>query len=143
MAGRFSRSKGQRGERAVIGALQPVVDRVYTEAGKEPPLLQRNTLQSHKGGFDVVGVEWLAIEVKNQETDHVDQWWAQTVAQAGGRTAVLFYKKNHVAWRVRIEVLMLLPQKEKRFYIKTPADIDMESFLRWFYFRLKYTLESK
>ena len=77
MSGGFSREKGKRAEREVVKLLQPVVTKVYQEAGKEIPLLERNLMQSHKGGHDIVGLEWMALEVKHHETLQISQWWEQ------------------------------------------------------------------
>src|SRR5438045_4158293 len=78
MGGLMSRNKGKRAERQVIDLLQPIVDHCYKEAGLKPLLLQRNTVQSDQGGFDIIGLEWLALEVKHQEILNVDAWWQQT-----------------------------------------------------------------
>ena len=102
MGGTMSRNKGKRGEREVINeVLQPVVNKVYSEFGVEPPLLQRNTLQSDRGGYDLVGLDWFAPEVKRQETLNISGWWAQCKAQAKpGQIPVLLYRQNHKCWKV-------------------------------------------
>lgn len=83
MAGNMSRNKGQRGEREVIQLLQPIVDKLYLEAHMDGPKLRRNLMQSQDGGFDVAGLEWLALEVKFQEIENTTGWWKQTCKQAG------------------------------------------------------------
>lgn len=83
MGGLMSRNKGQRGEREVIALLQPTVDRLYVQAGYPTPILARNLSQSREGGFDIAGLEWLAIEVKYQENENVKGWWEQACRQAG------------------------------------------------------------
>lgn len=83
MSGNMSRNKGQRGEREVIKLLQPTVSRVYVEAGFPMPELTRNLSQSREGGFDISGLDWLALEVKYQETENVKGWWEQACRQAG------------------------------------------------------------
>lgn len=83
MGGAMSRNKGQRGEREVIKLLQPTVTRCYMEKGLDVPSLERNLMQSRAGGFDIVGLEWMALEVKRQEVLNVNLWWKQTCAQAG------------------------------------------------------------
>ena len=81
--GSMARSKGQRGEREIVALLQAVVNEVYTAYNRkvistteselvqyrtlEVPLLQRNTIQSDRGGYDIVGLDWLAPEVKVPE----------------------------------------------------------------------------
>jgi hypothetical protein len=79
----MARNKGQRGEREVIAVLQPIVNRVYLKYSFEPPLLKRNLLQTREGGFDIMGLEWMALEVKYQEHENVNGWWRQTCKQAG------------------------------------------------------------
>ena len=74
MAGLMSRNKGKRGEREVVKLLQPVVNEVYESLGLEPPLLERNLMQSHKGGCDLAGLDWLALEVKYQEQQQMTSW---------------------------------------------------------------------
>lgn len=101
MSGLTSRNKGKRGEREIVHLLQPVIDEVYASSGIQIPILQRNTIQSDRGGFDIVGLDWLAIEVKHQEQNNVNGWWKQTVQQAGKKMPVLFYRRNNAAWRVR------------------------------------------
>lgn len=96
-----SRSKGIRGERQAIDLLQPIVNEEFGKLNLEPPLLQRNTLQCDKGGVDIAGLEWLALEVKNCQTFDLKGWWAQTIKQKRPtQVPVLFYKKNNVPFRV-------------------------------------------
>lgn len=94
---KFSREKGKRGEREVVHILQAVVNEVY---GEKAPRIQRNTLQSDKGGYDLVGLEDFAIEVKRHEKLNVKAWWKQTLRQAKGKFPVLFYRQNSVPWSV-------------------------------------------
>lgn len=95
---KFSREKGKRGEREVAKIIQKVVDEIY---GENAPRIQRNTLQSDKGGFDLVGLEDFAIEVKRHEKLNLKSWWRQTVKQAGeDKFPVLFYRQNNVPWNV-------------------------------------------
>ena len=95
---KFSREKGKRGEREVARIIQDVVNYVF---GENAPRIQRNTLQSDKGGFDLVGLEDFAIEVKRHEKLNVKAWWKQTVRQAGkDKIPVLFYRQNNTPWSV-------------------------------------------
>ena len=100
------RSKGIRGERLVIDWLQPIVDATVAKLGASPVLLQRNTLQSDVGGIDIVGLRWLAPEVKNCAKDTpamVEGWWQQACDQAeDGQTPVLFYKVGRRPFRIRM-----------------------------------------
>lgn len=93
MGGLRSRNKGKRGEQEVVRLLQPIVDSVYARRGLEVPRLQRNQLQSDGGGFDVVGLEWLALEIKHHTKAHVAMWWKQTISQAKkGQVPLLLWR---------------------------------------------------
>lgn len=133
----FAQSKGQRSERAVIKMLQPIVDKVYMEGGipNDTPSLERNLMQSNKGGYDIVGLEWLALEVKHQETLQVAQWWEQARRQAGdsGKVPVLIYKKNNVKWRVVMFAKLAPPCSEW-----AEVDISVDSFLVYFEARVRH-----
>lgn len=97
------RQKGQRAEREAIKLLQPVIDTVYAEVGQEPPMLERNQQQTNKGGYDIIGLPWLALEIKHQKVLKIEAWWEQTLRQAKGKQMpVLMYKQNNGKWRVRI-----------------------------------------
>ena len=95
---KFSREKGKRGEREVARIIQDVVNEVF---GENAPRIQRNTLRSDKGGFDLVGLEDFAIEVKRHEKLNVKAWWKQTLRQAGkDKIPVLFYRQNNTPWSI-------------------------------------------
>ena len=139
----MARNKGQRAERLVIGILQPVVTKVYIAAEISTiliPQLERNLMQSNKGGYDIAGLEWLALEVKHQETLNLNSWWEQTLLQSSklthkGKTKipVLFYKQNNRAWKIRMYGYLDLGSRR----VKCPADITLESFMVWFEERVK------
>jgi len=136
MGGAMSRNKGQRGERAVIALLQPILDRVAEETGTVAPELTRNLIQAHKGGDDVVGLLWLSVEVKHQETFSLPAWWEQAQRQARGRQRpVLFYRRNGTRWTVRMEVRV--PTTAKTFVV-VPADVGLDDFLAWFELRARH-----
>lgn len=138
MGGLTSMNKGKRGEREINTILNPVVNRVYSDRGLAPPILQRNTMQSHMGGYDIVGLEWLAIEVKFQETLHLAKWWEQTIGQAAdGQIPVLFYRQSRKKWRVRMRGD--LPARKRR--IKTIVDISLDDFIIYFEVMLKEVLD--
>lgn len=138
MAKNFAQCKGQRAERAVIDLLQPVVTQVYTEMGLDVPKLQRNTLQSDGGGYDIVGLDWLALEVKHQETLHINQWWSQCVEQSkGNREPVLFYKQNNVKFKVMMRGLLTTGGAQN---VRCPVEVSVESFLLYFEHKLKKEL---
>lgn len=133
-----SRSKGQRGEREVVAMLQPTIDRVYEAAGREPPQLERNLMQSRAGGYDIVGIEWLALEVKRVEVEWSNSWWEQAKRQARpGQLPVLLYRMNRRKWSVRIHGYLHVGTSEA---VKVDADVDVEAFLVWFEKMLKLHL---
>lgn len=137
MAGLMSRNKGKRAEREIVNLLQPIVDSVYSEhqtKTTEVPRLQRNTLQSDRGGFDITGIAWFAPEVKHQEQLNINVWWAQCKAQAKpGQEAVLFYRKNGTKWRVRMVARLSL---EGTRVLRCTVDISMPTFCSYFRERL-------
>ena len=129
MAGNASRNKGANAEREVINMLQPIVDKVYAGSGLKSPLLERNTLQCNKGGSDVAGLPWLALEIKRQETENLNKWWEQTVLSTQlGQYGVLIHRGNRGKWKVRMHGALL--SKDQIF--QTVVDINLDSFLVWF-----------
>jgi len=146
----MARSKGQRGEREIVALLQAVVNEVYTAYNRkvistteselvqyrtlEVPLLQRNTIQSDRGGYDIVGLDWLAPEVKRCETYQLSTWWQQCRAQAKPhQTPVLFYRRNNVPWRVRM--IGKLPIAQGRA-VRVVVDIAIGAFMLYLRERL-------
>ena len=140
MSKSFAQSKGARAERQVVQLLQPVVNRVYAAVGlpdEHTPLLMRNSLQSRNSEstphFDLIGLDWIALEVKHQETLNLSQWWAQCLRQAGtSKVPVLIYKQNNIAFRVMM--YGYLPAKERS--VKCPVVVSMDDFLVYFENRL-------
>ncbi len=140
MGGNMSRDKGQRAERAAIALLQPVVNEEYAKRGLDAPRLQRNTLQSDKGGYDISGLLWLGLEIKHQETLAIEKWWEQTVRQAkAGAEPVLMYKQNNIRFRARI--MVHVPIFRSHQHLALVSDIDLESFLIYFRARLSAELD--
>ena len=93
LVSRASRQKGQRGEREICHLLGDKLGGEY----------KRNLSQTQDGGYDVLGLEGFAVEVKFQETLSIERWWKQTVEQAGkDRVPVLFFRKSRTPWRVAI-----------------------------------------
>ena len=127
-----ARSKGQRGEREVIKRLQGLVDaaRVYNRL--PPLLLQRNTLQAHTGGDDLVGFAKFSIEVKRHEKDYDDAWWRQAVRQAGAtKIPVLFYRRNGRTWSVKVRLTICLPGC-RPFARQSDCTMSIDDFIPWF-----------
>lgn len=90
-----ARMKGQEGEREVIKLLEPIVK----ECGQG--MLFRNLDQTRSGGHDIIGLDWIAMEIKRQEVLDIDNWWKQTIRQAGeDKIPVLIYRQSRQPWRV-------------------------------------------
>lgn len=121
MTGSMSRNKGQRGEREVCHLLQPILD--VTGTGWK---LERNLTQTQSGGYDLVGVPGLAIEVKYHETITPNPWWEQCVRQAGDTLIpILIYRKSRVPWRVRMQGWLGLG-------VMGTIDVSIDDFMRFF-----------
>lgn len=136
------RAKGQRAERQIVQLLQPIVDTVYAEFGipkEKIPSIERNQNQSWKGGYDLIGLDWLAPEIKHQENLQVNAWWEQCKKQAKeNQEPTLFYKQNNVKWRVRM--FGALPCGDLK--ITCPVEVSMESYLVYFEHRLRGILKN-
>lgn len=99
------RNKGSRGEREAVLVIGGWLAPVYRAAGMIPVDLERNLMQSRQGGYDLVGIDWLALEVKRHETLSVSQWWKQTLRQAGPeQVPFLMYRQNRTPWRYRTRI---------------------------------------
>lgn len=112
------RAKGASAEREVAKLLEPT-------CGK----LKRNLEQVRSGGHDLIGIDWLAIEIKRQETLNVEAWWAQTVSQAkDGQIPVLIYRQSRKPWTVVMQGGL-----NGRYGLFYPArvSISMWDFLKW------------
>lgn len=141
-----ARAKGQRGEREVVKLLQPVVNRIYGEHGLAVVDLERNLMQSRNGGYDIVGLDWLALEVKRHEKviqSGVNGWWAQTLRQCqAGQEPVLFFRPNQLQWTVRmLGYLCIGPNGGQR--VRSTVTVDIATFMVWFELRLRYELSKK
>lgn len=149
---RMARNKGKRGERMVIDWLQPIVDEVCVQLGVKQVLLQRNTVQSDRGGSDIVGLPWLAAEVKNCESNgpaQLDKWWDQTEQQARDwstqtqmLTPVLFYTSNHRPIRVRMKGALWC-EHVHTIYGAALVDVSAEAFENYFRMRLLHEFSYK
>ena len=137
MAGNQSRNKGQSGEREIIQLLRPIINEVYQKySSLEIPMLERNQNQSNKGGYDIVGIEWLALEIKRQESLQLNTWWQQTLKQANqNQIPVLIYRQNNKPWAVMLEL-------ESEYLGAVVAQISFADFTKWFKLKLTSQLIS-
>lgn len=102
---KMARDKGKRGEREIadrfIEIMESIENKLWSKV-KHSQEVKRNTLQSDRGGFDLVGIPGLAIEIKRCETLALGSWWSQCLAQARhGLMPVLFYRQSRKPWMVR------------------------------------------
>lgn len=139
MAGRASKAKGYRGEIEVKEILEGIVSEVYGRAGIAPPELSRSP-----HGRDLVGLPWIAVEVKRVERDNpfmLSSWWNQAKEQAGlNREPVLFYRMNSRPWNIRMFGYLAGTGTSR---IRCPVDIGLEAFSAWFRIRLEDGLNLK
>lgn len=99
MGGKSSRDKGANAEREVKNLHNVWLEQQGYGAG----VVKRNVFQSMEGGYDLLGLPFLAIEVKRCETLALGTWWDQCVRQAGvDQEPVLWYRQNRKPWRVRM-----------------------------------------
>lgn len=140
--GSLSIQKGKRAERAVASLLNPILERVCLAEGVDPQRLARNLKQTRQGGYDLDGLDWIAIEIKHHKVVTLNSWWAQTMRQAGRhpdgqpivgmvqREPVLIWKKGGTSqWCVRMTGLLeIVPGRR----LRTAVDISWEAFVVWF-----------
>ncbi|MCK5613717.1 hypothetical protein KAR91_68265 [Candidatus Pacearchaeota archaeon] len=138
--GSMAKQKGKRGEREVVKIIQPIVDEVYGSFGMEPPQIFRNQNQSFQGGYDLDGLDWLAIEVKRQETLSIKKWWEQTLEQADkGQDPVLIYRQSRKKWRVMMYGWLDCGVSG----IMVPVDIGLAEFESYLRLKLAGIIESE
>lgn len=92
--GLTSKRKGAAGERELINLLQDYLG----------VRLSRNLDQARDGGWDLIGIPSLAIEVKRAAKANFSPWWMQTCEQADlkNKVPVLAYRLNNQRWRFKI-----------------------------------------
>ena len=70
-------------------------------------------MQTQEGGYDVLGLNGYAIEVKFQEKLQIEKWWKQTVEQAVDKMPVLFFRRSREDWRVVVPNNFYLRKKHR------------------------------
>lgn len=129
-------NKGKNGEREVVNLLQPYVNRVYECLGMEAPDLLRNQMQTAVGGYDIVGLPWLALEVKRQEQLSLNAWWAQvTKAAKPEQVPVVIFRQNRQKWQVLMPAWL---HTGGQGHMQIRAQCTLEDFLGWFEQRVLY-----
>lgn len=140
-----SRGKGARGEREVIDLLQAALDEVAAELGKVAPRLERNLEQVRHGGHDLVGIDFVQVEVKRVENDApglVKSWWEQAKAASAKfpldkQMPVLIHRKNNQPWKVRMFGQLPLASGQR---VCCPVDISFDAFVVWFKLKAREVL---
>lgn len=97
--GAMQRNKGRRSEQTIVNMLK--------DAGFDSAA--RNLSQTRDSGYDITGLEPLAIEIKNHKTLAVNGWWNQTVDNAiGDLVPVLIYHlPNTSKWLAKIPMSLV------------------------------------
>jgi hypothetical protein len=132
MGGKMSRDKGGRGEREVIALMQPIVDRVCDANGHARFEIRRNYTQRFAAKeYDLIGVPWMALEVKRvEEQSGLEGWWRQVIAATrDGQVSVLLYRQNNRPWKARFRTLLDTGGER---HVRATVTVDIETFLVWF-----------
>ena len=124
MNGRGRRNKGKAGEREFAKLLQEGLGIEFS----------RNLDQVRNGGYDLIGLNKLAIEIKRCENLSVGTWWKQAMSQAKeGQTPVLAYRQSRRPWTVVVptkfvtkSLVEFCEHNEKRKTMSMPLDIFIE-----------------
>lgn len=100
-----AREKGKRGERQVASWLNDFFAENLPHI--QQPVFKRNLQQSMEGGHDLLNDLGLAVEVKRQETLHVEQWWKQCIDQANrlqGSPVLIWRRNGERKWNVKLRL---------------------------------------
>ncbi len=124
-----ARGKGAAGEREVKIILRSILQPVYLYHNQPLPEFERNLEQSRGGGYDLKGLEWLAIEVKRQERSNLTAWWEQTLKQCGEhQIPFLIHRANHQPWRVRTRLPVVIYRGTT---LLTTVDMERPEWTLW------------
>ncbi len=139
--GRGSKNKGANAEREVAKLFQPIMDKVYKEFGMMAPEMKRNLEQTRGGGYDLVGLDWLALEVKRCETLQLNKWWEQTLRQATvHQEPVLIYRQNNQKWKiVMFGGLKIVARK----WLRVKVEVSLDDFKRYLENRIRHELQDQ
>lgn len=91
-----ARTKGAKGEREAAEWLQKKFGLENTP--------ERNLEQVRHGGFDLIGFQPFAFEVKRCQTLSLRTWWVQAVTSTNSEYSVpvVMYRQNRQPWRFLI-----------------------------------------
>jgi hypothetical protein len=122
-----SRDKGARGEREF---------REFVSSRLEGVELSRNYDQWYKGGFDLTGLDGVAIEVKRYATGTIFRmvWWEQILEACGELVPVLAYRFDRGSWMCVVPLDWMLGldggNARERFAVM-PAEDWVERYATW------------
>lgn len=137
--GSLSIQKGKRAERDVASRLNVILVGLCERLGYDTVKLQRNLKQVQQGGFDLDGLDWIAIEIKHHKAVSLGSWWAQCERQAtGDREPVLIWKQHGGKWNVRMYGRLTIEPGRR---LKTVVDISWDAFVIWFEKRAEVELK--
>lgn len=89
-----SRTKGKVGEQEIVKLLK--------DAGFD---VARNLDQTRDGGYDITGIDEIALEVKRAKKPLINKWWEQTARQAkADQYPILAYRLDNQKWKVMTTV---------------------------------------
>jgi len=110
-------NKGKDGEREVRLKFRELLKGMMNTE-----LIQRNHQQAEVGGADLVGVPFLAVEIKRVKKINwaggLDDWWQQAWTQADniGKEPCLVFRENFGKWFVMIFAKPLITGEEAEGY---------------------------
>jgi hypothetical protein len=135
MGGKMAKNKGAGGERELRDLLEVWAHPVTTHLQAQRVQLERTaSAQSRAGGYDLAGLDWLAIEVKRVEVVALPSWWRQTLSQTKpDQLPFLAWRRNRTRWAFRVQV-------PHHGYLLV-ADFDEENARRWFQLELAQRLQ--
>jgi len=115
--GAMQRNKGRRAEQIIVNRLK--------EAGFDRAA--RNLSQTRDSGYDIIGLEPLAIEVKDHKKPNLSQWWDQTIRNATGHLipALIYHIPNTSRWECRIPLSLINPALSDQ----RTATVELEDFI--------------
>jgi len=99
--GAMQHNKGRRAEQTVVNMLK----------AEGFAAAKRNLMQTGNGGYDITGLEPLAIEVKDHKKLNLSQWWQQTTTNATGDLlpVLIYHIPNTSHWMVQMPMSMVNP----------------------------------
>ncbi len=101
----MQRNKGRRSEQTVVNLLK---DAGFDNAA-------RNLSQTRDSGYDITGLEPMAIEVKDHKKLAVNQWWKQTTDNAVGELVpvLIYHLPNTSKWLAKIPMNLVNPELDQ------------------------------